>query len=204
VELAQWYAEEWKYSMKRGEPLIQIRRKAANAAEAAIDLDPEGLEGYRVKYQLNLTFAKGSVTETNKLYELASEAMATLVRRDPTEAGNHFRWAEVLFQLGDQEAGKKQAEEALRLDRLSADPARKLRDSQRWQMLAELDPDNVSVRYQLTEALYLERDREHREQGRREAEKTLQLHQQANNPNNALTDSQRRNLELWLRPPSSN
>jgi O-antigen ligase/tetratricopeptide (TPR) repeat protein len=204
VELAQWYAEEWKYSMKRGEPLIQIRRKAANAAEAAIDLDPEGLEGYRVKYQLNLTFAKGSVTETKKLYELASEAMATLVRRDPTEAGNHFRWAEVLFQLGDQEAGKKQAEEALRLDRLSADPARKLRDSQRWQMLAELDPDNVSVRYQLTEALYLERDREHREQGRREAEKTLQLHQQANNPNNALTDSQRRNLELWLRPPSSN
>ncbi len=204
VELAQWYGEEWKHLPIQGKGLIDIRNRAAKCAEAAIDLDPEGLDGYRIKYQLNLTFAKGSVTETKRLYELASEAMAAFVRRDPTEAGNHFRWAEVLFQLGDREVGKKQAEEALRLDRLSVDPARKLRDSQRWQMLAELDPDNVSVRYQLTEALYLEGDREHREQGRREAEKTLQLDQQANNPNNALTDSQRRNLELWLRLPSSN
>jgi tetratricopeptide (TPR) repeat protein len=147
VELAQWYGEEWKYLQPKatpagsgvlqpptvqGQSLINIRNKAARCAQEAIELDPEGLDGYRIKYQLNLTFAKRAETETKRFYELASEALTALIRRDPTEAGNHFQWAEVLFQLGDQPGGKKETEEALRLDRLSTDPARKLRESQRW------------------------------------------------------------------------
>jgi tetratricopeptide (TPR) repeat protein len=209
VELAQWYGEEWKYhttaplrgpgSTVQGQFLINIRNKAARCAQEAIELDPEGLDGYRIKYQLNLTFAKGSETETKRFYELASEALTALVRRDPTEAGNHFQWAEVLFQLGNQPAGKKETEEALRLDRLSADPARKLRDSQRWRMLARLDPDNVTIHFQLTEALFMEG---HREEARREADETLRLEQQANDPRNALTERQRRDVKDWLGSPS--
>jgi O-antigen ligase len=206
VHLARIYGDEWmygvesKYSPVRGEALIQIRRRAANCAEMAIDLDPEGLEGYRSKFELNMMFAQGSTTETRKFYELAFDAMLVLVHKDPTEAGNHFHLAEMLFQLGEQETMKKEAKEGLRLDNLSTDPARKLRDSQRWRMMARLDPDNVSIRYQLTQALYLEGDKN---ETKREAEKTLELNQKSADPKRALTESQRRNLDAWLHPPSS-
>jgi O-antigen ligase/tetratricopeptide (TPR) repeat protein len=194
VDLAEWFGEEWNL---RQAPM-ELRQRAAQYAEAAIKLDPEGLEGYRIKYQLNLMFAKGSTTETKRFHELASEALKVLVRKDPTEAANHFQLADVLFKLGDQTAGKNEAQEALRLDQVSTDLARKLKQSQRQQLLARLDPDNVLVHYQLAEALYREGDKEGAE---REAEQTLRLDRQhTKDAGNSFTDWQRRNAQDWARP----
>jgi hypothetical protein len=66
-------------------------------------------------------------------------------------------------------------------------------------MLARLDPDNVPIHFQLTEALFMEG---HREEARREADETLRLEQQANDPRNALTERQRRDVKDWLGSPS--
>ena len=195
VELAEWLAEEWKLNIRHGEAQIEIRQNARAAADHAIRLDPDGLEGYGAKYHVNLIFAKGAVTEANKFYEDASKAMEELVKRDPTEARFHFELADLRFQLDDTAGWEKESQEALRLDQVATDPTRKLKPSQRLFILTRQDPANIGLRFQLAEALYQEGDTE---RGKKTAEEVQRLDQETNAPAR-LTDAQRQQVQAWLK-----
>jgi O-antigen ligase len=195
VELAEWQAEEWKHNYRHGEAQIEIRQNARAAADQAIRLDPDGLEGYGAKYHINLIFAKGAVTEANKFYEDASKAMEELVKRDPTEARFHFELADLRFQLDDTAGWEKESQESLRLNQVASDPTRKLKASQRLIILSRQDPTNIGIRFDLAQALYLEGDTE---RGKKTAEEVQRLDQETNAPAK-LTDTQRQQLQAWLK-----
>lgn len=61
--------------------------------------------------------------------------------------------------------------------------------------LARRAPRKTQLRYQLADALFLADDRT---EGRRQAEKALDLNKAATDPGNKLTDDQRRQLLRWL------
>src|SRR5260370_1028683 len=84
----------------------------------------EGTEGYWAKYQANMTFAKAATTDVRKFYEFASQAMAELDKRDPTEARFHFLLADLYYLLDDTASWEREAQEALRLDGISTDIGR--------------------------------------------------------------------------------
>jgi tetratricopeptide (TPR) repeat protein len=195
VELAEWKAKEWKHNYEHGQAQIDVRQTARSAAEHAIRLDPDGLDGYWAKYHVNMIFAKGAKTEVQKFYEDASQAMARLVELDPTEARFHFELADLQFQLDDQAGWEKESQEALRLDEISTDPTRKLKPSQRLLVLSRQEPGNIGLRFDLAQALYQEGDTE---RGKKTAEEVQRLDQETNAPAR-LSEAQRKQMEAWLK-----
>jgi hypothetical protein len=195
VELAEWLAVEWQRNDRHGEAQIEVRQNSRAAVEHAIQLDPEGPDGYWTKYQINLIFAKRAVTEASKFYEDASKAMEELVKRDPTEARFHFDLADLRFQLDDTAGWEKEAQEALRLDQVAVDPTRKLKPSQRLFILSRQNPADIGLRFDLAQALYQEGDTE---RGKKIAQEVQRLDQETNAPAR-LTDSQRQQVQTWLK-----
>jgi O-antigen ligase len=195
VELAEWLAVEWQRNDRQGQAQIEVRQNARAAVEHAIQIDPEAPEGYWTKYQINLIFAKRAVTEVNKFYEDASNAMEELIKRDPTEARFHFDLADLRFQLGDTAGWEKESQEALRLDQVGIDPTRKLKPSQRLFILSRQNSADIGLRFELAQALYQEGDTE---RGKKIAEEVQRLDQETNAPAR-LTDSQRQQVQAWLK-----
>jgi hypothetical protein len=195
VELAEWKAEEWKHNYAHGQAQIDVRETARSAAELAIRLDPEGMDGYWAKYHINLIFAKGAVTEVQTFYRDASKAMSQLVERDPTEARFHFELADLRFQQYDPVSWERESQEALRLDEVSTDATRKLKPSQRFLILSRREPSNIGLRFDLAQALYQEGDTE---KGKKTAEEVQRMDQETNAPAR-LTDDQRQQVQSWLK-----
>jgi O-antigen ligase len=197
VELAQWEGEEWKQVYRKGAPLIETRQQAAKAAKEATRLDPEGTEGYWAEYQANMTFAKSATTEVRKFYEFALQAMAELVKRDPTEARFHFLLADLHYLLDDTASWEREAEEALRLDEVSTDPTRKLKPSQRLRILSRRQPNDIQRQYQLAEAL----EREGLEEEVKPVAREISRLDKEAQADAKLTEPQRKQLEVWLKSP---
>ena len=195
VDLAEWLAVEWQRNDRHGEAQIEVRQNARAAVEQAIQIDPEGPDGYWTKYQINLIFAKRAVTEVQKFYEDASKAMEELVKRDPTEARFHFELADLRFQLDDTAGWEKESKEALRLDQVAVDPTRKLKPSQRLFILSRQNPANIGLRFELAQALYQEGDTE---RGKKIAEEVQRLDQETNAPAR-LSNDQRQQVKAWLK-----
>jgi len=195
VELAQWQGEEWKQVYRKGAPLIEARQQADEAAREATRLDPEGTEGYWAQYQANMTFAKAATTEVKKFYEFASQAMAELVKRDPTEARFHFLLADLYYLLDDTASWEREAQEALRLDEISTDPTRKLKPSQRVRTLSRRQPNDVQLQFQLAEAL----EREGLEEEVKPVAREINRLDREAQGDAKLTESQRRQVEAWLK-----
>jgi len=197
VELAQWEGEEWKQVYRKGAPLIETRQQAAKAAKEATRLDPEGTEGYWAEYQANMTFAKAATTEVRKFYEFALQAMAELVKRDPTEARFHFLLADLHYLLDDTASWEKEAQEALRLDEVSTDPTRKLKLSQRLRILSRRQPNDIQLQFQLAEAL----EREGLEDEVKPVAREISRLDKEAQADAKLTEPQRKQLETWLKSP---
>jgi len=195
VDLSQWEGEEWKQNYRKGAPLIEARLTAAKAAKEATIIDPEGAEGYWAQYQANMIFAKAATTEINRFLEFESQAMAQLVRLDPTEARFHYLLADLHFQLDDQASWDHESQEAIRLDQISTDPNRKLKPSQRLQIQARRHPDNISIQYELAEAL----DREGDKDACKEVAEEVQRLDRVGKDPAKLTDSQRQQVQAWLK-----
>ena len=136
LELAYWTGEYWKLSLFQGAQAspLKIREAAVGWAAKAQQLDPEAVEGYLALYRLNVLFAQFAEKQTQSFHELAAKALAQAVKRDPTEARLHFQLAEAWFQADNPVEGRVAAREALRLDQLSAEPTRRLSNSQREQV----------------------------------------------------------------------
>lgn len=195
VELAQWQGEEWKSNYQKGAPLIETRLQAAIAAKEATKIDPEGSEGYWAQYQANMTFAKAATTQADKFYGFASQAMAELIKRDPTEARFHFLLADLHYQLDDLASWQSESQEAFRLDQIAIDPTRKLKPSQRLQIQARREPTNVSVHFELAEAF----DREGDTDGCKRAAQEIQRLDRDAKDHAKLNESQRQKVQTWLK-----
>jgi O-antigen ligase/tetratricopeptide (TPR) repeat protein len=130
-ELARWLGESYTLAPKAA---WSVRSNAARWAHRAVELDPEGKEGYLTEYQLNMRFAQHADVETKRFHELAAHALEQAVKRDPTDAHLHFQFAEVLFKADKPAEARREAEEAHRLDQLSTEVNRKLTESQRKQI----------------------------------------------------------------------
>jgi tetratricopeptide (TPR) repeat protein len=196
VELAEWLGVEWERNYQHGQAQIEVRQSAASAAEHAIRLDPEGQAGYWAKYHVNMIFAKGAVTQTRKFHEDAAKAISELVKRDPTEAKLHFELGDLQFQLDDLAGWEKESQEALRLDQIATDLTRQLRHSQLLVIQSRKEPTNIGLRFDLAQAFYREGDTE---KGKKTAEEVQRMDQETNSPAR-LTDSQRQQVQAWLKP----
>lgn len=132
LALAHWTGERWK--LFPGDP--EIARRAVLYAVLAQQLDPEGRDGYLTEYRLRLQFAQRAQdpAQVKEQYGLAARALRQVVDRDPTEARLRYQLADVLFQAGDSVLGRRQAEEAARLDELATEPGRRLSEPQREQV----------------------------------------------------------------------
>ena len=197
VELAQWEGEEWRQVYRKGAPLIETRQQAATAAKEATRLDHEGAEGYWAQYQANMTFAKAATTDVRKFYEFASQAMAELVKRDPTEARFHFLLADLYYLLDDTASWEKEAQEAMRLDEVSTDPTRELKPSQRLRILSRRQPNDIQLQFQLAEAL----EREGLEDEVKPVAREISRLDKEAQADAKLTEPQRKQLEVWLKSP---
>jgi O-antigen ligase len=153
VDLALWQGEEWKQNHPKGSPLNET---PAIAAKEATRIDPEGREGYMAQYQANMTFANAATTEVHKFYEFAAQAMAEIVKRDPTEARFHFLLADLYFQLDDLASWEKESQEALRLDQIAVDPTRRIKPNQQLNIQACREPHNISIQEYQEQARYRE------------------------------------------------
>jgi hypothetical protein len=130
TERASWYGERWKL-----DPRIEFRRAADIDAHLATTIDPEGLEGYLTKYQLNLLFARFSESaRVSEFYDKAIQAMAEVVKRDRTNVHFRFQYLEVLIKNDKTAEARLQIDQCLALDRQATDPGRKLADPQREQI----------------------------------------------------------------------
>jgi O-antigen ligase len=140
LQLAYWRGVEWQMLSQLREfhdnprsneaARIQVRtlqrelsKAALSAAEDAFRLDPDGVEGYRMNYQLYSQFAdapdlKGSPEGLRRRRQQAAGAAAAarlLIKHDPTDAEWHYRMADALFQAGDTEAAKAETAETRQL-----------------------------------------------------------------------------------------
>jgi predicted Zn-dependent protease len=192
LELSQWQGEEWKQNHPKGIPLTET---PALAAGEAVKIDPDGTEGYWAKYQAYMALAMAATIDVKKLTNHTAQAMAEIVKRDPTEARFHFLLADLYFQLDDQSSWERESQEALRLDQIAVDPTRQLKASQRLQVQARLEPDNISIQYDLAEAFYREGDTE---SCKRAAEDVQRLDRNAKD-SKKLSETQRQQVQLWLK-----
>jgi hypothetical protein len=194
VELAQWQGEESKQVYRKGASLIETRQQAAKAATR---LDPEGTEGYWAEYQANMTFAKAATKEVRKFYESALQAMAELVKREPTEARFHFLLADLHYLLNESSSWEKEADEAMRLDEISTDPTRKLKPSQRLRIPSRRQPNDIQLQFQLAEAL----EREGLEEEVKPVAREIDRLDKEAKDTAKLAESQRRQVDVWLKLP---
>jgi hypothetical protein len=131
IELANWNGERWRLFPR--EP--GLGEKAVRYAVRAQQLDPDGKDGYLAEYRLRTAFGERLKEKAaEEQYGYAARALQVAVRLDPTEAQLRFLLADALFRSGNPVDGRRQAEEALRLDELSTEPVRKLKDPQRGQV----------------------------------------------------------------------
>ena len=124
AELARWYKEQWDLFPENDD----MAQKAVDAARKVQALDPESRDGYYLESMLQLERAERSPKKASEDRRLALEALEKAIERDPTEAGLHYELAELLFSLGDDAGGKREAARALELNDLSHVPGRNLSD----------------------------------------------------------------------------
>jgi hypothetical protein len=129
LDLAIWYGEKWKVI-----PTIETRAAALGYAKRAEEIDPDGKEAYQVQHRLNRLFATFSQSGTEKLLGFAADALAQVVRRDPTSAPLRYQLADALIQAGNSAEGRVEAERSLKLDAVSSDLTRKLTTEEREQI----------------------------------------------------------------------
>ena len=112
------------------------RYQPGTGCHGAQELDPNGTEGWRASYLIRSMFAEGTdkaVDRANQ-YRMAASNLAELVKLDPTEPRLRLLLAETLFKThykDDDAEGKKQLQEALRLDTEAGDGPRSLSEEQR-------------------------------------------------------------------------
>ncbi len=134
IELAYWLEQLWVFSRNEND-----RRQALQEADRAIQLDPEGRDGYLMRYQIHLLSAQQPVSNARDFYRQAATDLQQVVKREPTRAVERFQLAEAYFLAGDSVEGRRQARAALDLDAVSTATARKLTVKQREQAQKWLD-----------------------------------------------------------------
>jgi O-antigen ligase len=148
VQLGYWYGRQWRlYEELYATPdapsrSVPDRDKAVQHAvvnlQNAWHLDPNGLEGYSVAYQIYLAASQMSARPEQKRREDLEQAMHPLrrmVERDPQDAQLNFLLADGLFRLGDSVGARKYAGKARDRDELLVRRgSRGLSDGQRQQV----------------------------------------------------------------------
>lgn len=128
AELAYWYEQRWVFSRNE-----EDRKLSLTEANRAVQLDPEGKEGYLARFQLHMLSAQQPVPNARDFYRQAVADLTQVVKRDPTRPALRYQLAEVHFLAGDAVEGRRQAREALDRDAMTTEPTRKLSDKQRQQ-----------------------------------------------------------------------
>jgi O-antigen ligase len=143
VELCRWYGQQWELlsgieGFNPKDPrhnnqelgLIPAQNaafvNARNHARIAQRLDPEGTAGYLAEHDLHRLFARHVPRLRSQQYRLALDPLQKAVANDPRSPRLHFWLAELYRELDDRPRHLEEAREALRLDRLSVQPRRKL------------------------------------------------------------------------------
>jgi hypothetical protein len=136
MDLASWTAERWKLA-----PDIGLRRNADALLYLVTNrIDPEGLEGYLTTYGVNELFAQFSEpASASEFRDRAIRAMAEVVKRDPTNVHLRYQYIEALMKSEKAADVRTQIAKCLDLNRLAAEPGRKLTDNQREQLRKWLD-----------------------------------------------------------------
>jgi hypothetical protein len=129
TELAHWYGQEWRYR-----PLAETRDAALDHAKRAIQLDPQGREGYLARSRLYDLFAQQPDSKAAAFRASAAKDLFKVVEQVPTSAALRYQLADFYFRAGDAVAGREQARKAQELDGLSTEPTRQLTDPQRRQI----------------------------------------------------------------------
>jgi O-antigen ligase len=143
--LANWYGQLWRFESYDE----RIGKVALQNAVAAQQLDPRGREGYQSEYQLHMIFAGDSYQSGRSLRDKdperadfqfaqsrrqareAAEALGRYVPNDPYNPSLHYLLANARFEADEEEKGKQEAEEALRLnEKIPARSTRKLTSGQ--------------------------------------------------------------------------
>jgi O-antigen ligase len=135
AELAHWYGQMAKLDPGNRD----LARKAVDFAEKAQKLDPDGNEGFLAESRVRVQFAEQDKAHAVEEYGYVARALRAAVRNDPTEARLRYEFAEALFKAHNAVEGRREAEEALRLDELAPQPSRKLKSRQREQVLRWLE-----------------------------------------------------------------
>jgi hypothetical protein len=98
-------------------------------------IDPEGLDGFVTQYQINSLFAQFSESSrAAEFYDRAVQAMAEIVKRDPTNLHFRYQYIEVLMRHGKTGEARAQIQKSLELDRVATESGRKLTEEQRAQI----------------------------------------------------------------------
>jgi O-Antigen ligase len=137
IQLALWYFEYWKLSNPDPRERRVYALLADRAAREAVQLDPNGREGYLTLYQIHWRFAQTPFVESRKLGvepREAADALRRLAQVEPTSAQVRYRLAEVLQAAGEKTEAREVAREGLRLDDLATREQRKLGPAQREQL----------------------------------------------------------------------
>jgi hypothetical protein len=170
LKLAEWWGVDWEWTTAKesGARAVRILN------ERARKLDPLGAEPILTLLDLREHFARfseGRAELAHRLAERATDAaekdryledekefranvqencqlaantLAEYLPNDPTDAPLRFRLAALLVRAGKPDEARPQAREALRLDKLSTMPPRRLTDRQREQARgwADVQPDD--------------------------------------------------------------
>lgn len=133
LDLLHWYEERYAAYERT---LLEDQEMKSLVKEIQ-RLDPEGSSGYMAEYQMWLRFAgrlddpSGKPTaESAKKYAAAVDAMAEVVRRDPTEARFHYDLGEVLLKAGKRKEAILEFRRAYGYHKLSQNVTRRLSDRQ--------------------------------------------------------------------------
>ncbi len=153
VQLAWWYGKVWEVNLqKTNKSDPRLAAGAIGHGMLATGLDPDGIQGYLVQYQLRMLFGllndkvaregpnrdplfvREGELAAKKQYEEAAKVLESYLPNDPSEAKLRYSLARAYFKAGDAAKGREQAKEAARLDEAAAAPTRRLTDPQRKQV----------------------------------------------------------------------
>jgi hypothetical protein len=167
VQLAWGTYQVWESSQQRSRQELPIAEQALLYGVKATQLDPHGGTGYIVQYQIRMRYAKINEDDAERLrkehgdpvlindrehtareqYKLAAEVLEGYLPNDPNDATLHYMLWRTLHKAGGKERARVHATKAVELDDLVTAPTRKLEESQRKQLEAELTPSAPATRH---------------------------------------------------------
>lgn len=158
VQLAWWTNVVWELNPQQTRRELPIAKQALTYGAQATQLDPRGVAGYLVQYEIRMRYGELNEAAAEKLrtnrgdpvlindrehtareqYKLAAQTLEKYLPNDPHEAALHYALWRAWHKAGEKEKGHAHAAKAVQLDDLVTLPARKLTDSQRKQLEKEL------------------------------------------------------------------